>query len=170
MDSELLFVGDAGTTEASRPSRRAGVELATFYNLHDWLAVDADYAYSRARFRDGDRIPGAIEGVASVGLNVIDFHRVSGELRYRYFGPRPLIGDDSVRSQASNLVSARLGYRLTPRVRLDLDAFNILNAQVSDIDYFYTSRLPGEPAAGVDDVHFHPVEKRAFRFGASTTF
>ncbi|HEV7238124.1 MAG TPA: TonB-dependent receptor [Thermoanaerobaculia bacterium] len=174
MASELLFVGDAGTTEASRPSRRAGVELSTFYNLFDWLAVDADYAYSRARFRDedpsGDRIPGAVEGVASVGLSVIDWRGISGELRYRYFGPRPLIEDDSVRSQSSNLVNARIGYRLTPQLRLDVDVFNILDAKVSDIDYFYTSRLPNEPDGGVDGIHFHPVEKRAFRVGISRTF
>jgi outer membrane cobalamin receptor len=174
MASELLFVGDAGTTEASRPSRRTGVELATYFNVRDWLAIDADYAYSRGRFRDddpsGDRIPGAIEGVASVGLNIVDFRRFSGELRYRYFGPRPLIEDDSVRSDASNLLNARIGYRMTPRLRLDVDIFNILDARVSDIDYFYASRLPGEPVAGVDDIHFHPVERRAVRLALATTF
>ncbi|HEY0144335.1 MAG TPA: TonB-dependent receptor [Thermoanaerobaculia bacterium] len=172
--SELLFVGDAGTTEASRPSRRTGVELATFYNLRDWLALDVEYAYSRARFRGddpgGDRIPGAVEGVASVGLSVIDLGRLSGELRYRYFGPRPLIEDGSIRSEASNLLNARVGYRITPRIRLDLDVFNLLDAEVSDIDYFYTSRLPGEPLAGVEDLHFHPVETRAFRLGVTTSF
>jgi hypothetical protein len=103
-------------------------------------------------------------------LNVIDFRRLSGELRYRYFGPRPLIEDDSVRSDASNLLNARIGYRVAPRIRLDLDVFNILDAQVSDIDYFYASRLPGESAAGIEDVHFHPVEKRAFRVGVTTSF
>ena len=170
MASELVFVGDAGTTEASRPSRRKGVELSTGCNLREWLAIDADYAYSRGRFENGDRIPGAVEGVASLGLSVIDWRGFSGELRYRYFGPRPLIEDDSVRSEASNLVNTRVGYRVTPRVRLELDVFNILDAAVSDIDYFYTSRLPGEPAGGVGDVHFHPVEKRAFRVGIATAF
>jgi hypothetical protein len=174
MASELLFVGDAGTTEASRPSRRTGIEVSTFYNLTDWLAIDADYAHSRARFRDddpaGNRIPGAIEGVASAGLNLIDLRGFSGELRYRWFGPRPLIEDDSVRSAGSSLVNARLGYRLTPRIRLDVDVFNLLDAHVSDIDYFYTSRLHGEPAGGTSDLHFHPVEARAVRLGVTTSF
>jgi hypothetical protein len=174
MASELLFVGDAGTTEPSRPSRRAGIELSTYYNVSEWLAIDADYAYSRARFRDedpaGDRIPGAVEGVASVGLNFLEHHRFSGELRYRYFGPRPLIEDDSVRSDASNLVNARLGYRVLPRVRLDVDVFNVFDADASDIDYYYTSRLPGEPLGGTDDLHFHPVETRAVRLAVTTSF
>ncbi|HEX7831516.1 MAG TPA: TonB-dependent receptor [Thermoanaerobaculia bacterium] len=174
MNSELLFVGDAGTTEASRPSRRTGVELSTFTNLTSWLAIDADYAYSRARFRDddpaGDRIPGAVEGVASVGLSLIEFHNISGELRFRYFGPRPLIADDSVRSDASHLLNARLGYRITPRFRIELDVFNVLDAQVSDIDYFYASRLPNEPLGGTEDIHFHPVETRALRVGVTASF
>ena len=143
-----------------------------------WLTLDAEYAYSRGRFRArerrdedpaGDRIPGAIEGVASVGLNFIELRGVSGELRYRYFGPRPLLEDDSVRSEASNLVNARIGYRLSPRVRVDVDVFNVLDAQVSDIDYFYESRLRGE-VAPVEDVHFHPVEKRSARIAIVTSF
>ena len=174
MASELLFIGDAGTTEASRPSRRVGVEVSAFCNLREWLALDADYAHSRARFRDddpaGDRIPGAVEGVASAGISLIGLGGFSGEMRYRYFGPRPLLEDGSARSGASSLVSARLGYRVTPRVRLDVDVFNVLDAEVSDIDYFYTSRLPGEPAGGFDDVHFHPVGGRAFRVGIVTAF
>jgi len=174
ISSELLFVGDAGTTEASRPSRRTGFEIAAFHNLRDWLALDVEYAYSRGRFRDdgpaGNRIPGAVEGVASVGLSVIDVRGLSGELRFRHFGPRPLIEDDSVRSEASNLFNARAGYRITPRLRLDLDVFNLLDAKASDVDYFYTSRLPGEPEEGIDDVHFHPVEKRAVRLGVTATF
>jgi hypothetical protein len=103
--SELLFVGDAGTTEASGPSRRAGLEVAAFCDVRDWLTIDTEYAYSRARFRNRDRIPGAVEGVASLGLTLGGDRRASGELRYRYFGPRPLIEDDSVRSQSSSLVN-----------------------------------------------------------------
>ena len=32
-----------------------------------------------------------------------------------------------------------------------------------DIMYFYASRLPGEPASGVEDKHFHPAEPRTLR-------
>jgi hypothetical protein len=42
--------------------------------------------------------------------------------------------------------------------RLLVDVFNIFDAKVSNIDYYYTSRLPGEPAAGVNDIHTHPYE------------
>ncbi|HEX8411866.1 MAG TPA: TonB-dependent receptor [Thermoanaerobaculia bacterium] len=171
--SELLFVGDAGTTEAGRPTRRTGLELATTYRVNDRLALDAQWAYSRARFRDddpaGDRVPGAVEGVASAGVSLSGAGRFSGELRYRWFGPRPLIEDDSVRSEAAGLVTARVGYALSPRLRVEIDVFNALAADVSDVDYFYTSRLRSE-SVPVDDVHFHPVEKRAVRVAIATTF
>jgi hypothetical protein len=48
--------------------------------------------------------------------------------------------------------------------------FNLLDAKVSDIDYFYASRLPGEPASGVDDIHFHPALPRSARIGIEFSF
>ncbi len=54
IDSELIFVGDAGTTEASRPSRRYGVEWSNSYRVLPWLTLDADLSLSKARFRDDD--------------------------------------------------------------------------------------------------------------------
>jgi hypothetical protein len=102
-------------------------------------------------------------------VTFLERNRISAELRYRYFGPRPLIEDDSVRSEASSLVSTRVGYALSPRVRLDVDLFNVFDAEASDVDYFYTSRLRNETLA-VDDVHFHPVEKRSLRIGVTTRF
>jgi hypothetical protein len=172
--SELLFVGDAGTTEASRPSRRTGFEAAGSYAFTPWLSADADVAYSRARFRDddpaGDRIPGAVEGVVSAGLTADGGGPLSGALRLRHFGPRPLIEDDSVRSKASTTLNARLGYRIAQRYRLNVDVFNLTNAKVSDIDYFYASRLPGEPLEGALDLHTHPLEPLTVRASLSVAF
>jgi outer membrane receptor protein involved in Fe transport len=165
--SELLFVGDAGTTEASRPSRRLGFEIANYYKLSNWLTVDADVAFARARFRDrdtsGNRIPGAVEGVASLAVAVDNLGPWFGAAQIRYFGPRPLIEDNSVRSKSTANLNARIGYRFTPKMRVELEGFNLTNRAASAIDYFYTSRLPGEAAAGVDAIHFHPVESRSFR-------
>jgi outer membrane receptor protein involved in Fe transport len=172
--SELLFVGDAGTTEASRPSRRLGFEWSNVYTPTPWLTLDADLAYSKTRFRDddpaGDRIPGAVEGVVSAGVTAEGKGPLSGSLRLRYFGPRPLIEDDSVRSKASTTLSARLAYRVTPRYTLVLEAFNLTNARVSDVDYYYASRLQGEPDAGVNDIHTHPLEPFTLRGSFSASF
>jgi outer membrane receptor protein involved in Fe transport len=167
IDSELLFIGDAGTTEASRPSRRRGVEWANFYLPVAWLTVDFDLAYTQARFTDsdaaGDRIPGAAERVASLAASVDKLGGFFGGLNWRYFGPRPLIEDNSVRSKATSIVNGQVGYNFTKRLRLSLEGFNLFDEQASSIDYYYASRLPGEAAEGIEDIHFHPVESRTFR-------
>jgi hypothetical protein len=173
-DSELLFVGDAGTTVASRPSRRVGVEFTNNYRPRPWAMFDLDFAYTQARFTDysigGDQIPGAPSYVASAGITLGADTGWFGALRLRSFGPRPLISDGSVYSSPTTLVNARVGYVFDSGIKLNLDVFNIFNNQASQIDYYYTSRLPGEPAAGVADRHFHPVEPLAVRLTLAKAF
>jgi hypothetical protein len=41
--------------------------------------------------------------------------------------------------------------------------FNLFDAKESDSDYYYTSRLPGEPPNGVNDIHLHPTLPRTAR-------
>jgi hypothetical protein len=172
--SELVFDGDAGDTEPSRPSRRVGFELQNYYKPARWLAVDADVSISHARFTDfaaiGDHIPGSIASAAAMGVTVPELVGFSSSLRWRYFGPRPLIEDDSVRSHSTSLFYFDVGHSLPHDVRLTFEIFNLFNAQASDVDYYYVSRLPGEPAAGVADVHFHPAESRSFRLVAAYRF
>ena len=167
LDSELVFVGDAGTTAPGRPSRRQGIEWTTYYTPKPWLIFDADLALSKARFTDadpaGDHIPGAVATVVSAGATVDSVREMFGSVRWRYFGPRALVEDDTVRSKATSLVNLTAGYKFTSSVRLALDVFNLFNRADSDIDYFYTSRLPGEPAGGIDDFHIHPAAPRSAR-------
>ena len=173
LDSELVFVGDAGTTEAGRPSRRIGFEFSNYYKANRWLTIDADIAFAQARLRDsnasGDRIPGAVEGVASLALAVDKVGPWFGALQLRYFGARPLVEDNSVRSQSTTTLNGRIGYRISPKVKIELEGFNLTDRRDSAIDYFYTSRLRGEGAA-VDDVHFHPIESRSFRLSLVANF
>jgi outer membrane receptor protein involved in Fe transport len=173
LDSELVFSGDAGITEPSYPSRRYGVEWANYYTPISWFILDADLAYSNARFVGdpvGPYIPGSPEWVASIGASVDSINGFLGSLRLRYFGSRPLYDDNSVRSESSTLVNARVGYKFSNDWRLYLDVFNLFNAKVSDIDYYYVSRLNGEPPAGVADIHTHPEDSREARLTLSMTF
>jgi outer membrane receptor protein involved in Fe transport len=172
LDSELLFAGDAGTTEASRPSLRQGIEWSNRYLPRPWLILDADLSASRARFRDddpaGNRIPGAIDRVLSFGASLDNRGPWSAATTMRYFGPRPLIEDASVRSRSTLLWNARAGYRISHDLKLNFDMLNVFNRRASDIDYFYASRLRGETTP-VSDVHFHPVEPRSLRIALSVS-
>ena len=174
LDSELVFDGDAGTTEPSRPSTRHGIEWTNYYAPVKWLVFDGDVSWSQARFTTydpvGQHVPEAVGTVVSAGATVDSYRRLFGSIRWRYFGPRALIEDDSVRSNPTSLVELQAGYRIGPNVKLVVNVFNLFNAPDSDIDYFYTSRLPGEPAQGVDDVHTHPTLPRTARVGLIVGF
>lgn len=173
MDSEILFVGDAGTTVASRPSRRLGIEWTSHYRPLAWARLDFDFAWTDARFTNydpaGDRIPGAPGTIASAGIVLGEEAGWFGTLRWRYFGARPLVENGSVSSTPTSLFNARVGYVFGNGLRFQLDGFNIFNAQAQQVAYFYQSQLRGE-AAPVNDVHFHPVEPFSLRFTVSKAF
>lgn len=171
LDSELLFVGDAGGTEVNGASERTGIELSTFLQATDWLAVNFSYTVTDSNFKedtgDGREIPGAIESSASLGLNAAWDNGLFIAARARYLGEAPIIEDGSVESPSSLLVNVGGGYRFE-KFSVRLDVFNLFDSNDYDIAYFYASRLPGEPAEGIEDVHFRPLEPRSVR--ASLTY
>ena len=172
--SELIFVGDAGETAPSRASRREGLEWNNHYIANPWLFFDLNLAASHARYTENDPIgnfiPGSVDKVASFGATVTNLGDWSGAFQLRYFGPRPLTEDNSIRSQSTTTAYARVGYKINQKTKLALDVFNLFNSKTSDIDYYYTSRLSGETAGGVNDIHFHPVEPRATRLTLTYNF
>ncbi|HQR57133.1 MAG TPA: TonB-dependent receptor [Burkholderiaceae bacterium] len=174
LDSELVFVGDAGSTEAGRPSRRYGTEWSTRWTPMPWMLVDLDLSWNHARFTEdapeGDFVPGAPDWVVAAGVSVPRYGPWSGAVFLRYIGSYPLTEDNSVRSDPQTVIDAQVGYELARGLQLRLDVFNLFNAATNDITYYYTSRLPGEPAAGVDDRHLHPGEPRSFRVSLSYRF
>jgi outer membrane receptor protein involved in Fe transport len=174
LGSELVFSGDAGDTEASRASKRSGIEWNNHWRAAQWLLIDADLSASHARFTQDDAagnfVPGSVGRVASLGATVPEYGRWFGHFQVRYFGPRPLVEDNSQRSKATTLAYVRVGYKFTPKAKVSLDVFNLFNRKTSDVDYYYVSRLPGEPLSGVADTHFHPVEPRMARVTLTANF
>jgi outer membrane receptor protein involved in Fe transport len=173
-DSELLFVGDAGTTEPSRPSTRYGVEWLNYWRPKSWLLVDAELAWTHARFSDddpaGNFIPGALETAAQLGVTVDSLGPWYGSVQVRYLGARPLIEDDSVRSSSTTITNLRVGYHISKNFRVHLDVLNLFDSKDHDIDYYYESFIPAIDASPVNDIHFHPVEPREFRLTLVGTF
>jgi outer membrane receptor protein involved in Fe transport len=170
LGSELVYNGDVGATEPGPGSKRYGVEFANYYAPKPWLVFDGDVSWSQARFAEltdaGSFVPEAVDVVVSGGASIDNFHRTFASLRLRYFGPRPLIEDNSVRSKPTTLLNFEGGYQFVKALRVNLQVYNLLDSQVSDIDYYFASRLPGEPLTGVDDVHVHPAVPRTLRLSA----
>lgn len=172
LDSELVFVGDGGATEANDGSRRFGSEANLFWRPVDWLLLDASYAYTNARYvglSNGVRkIPGAVPEVLSGGLTVQPVDAVSLTTQIRHLGNAPLIEDGSIESDPTTLVNLG-GYWYIGSLTLGAELFNVFDVKNADITYFYESRLAGE-AAGVEDLHVHPVEPRQLRVSLSFRF
>lgn len=164
-DSELVFVGDAGTTEPSDPTRRSGVELNAFYSINDRLVIDFSAARASGHFRglpDGENsITDAHENVAAAGLSYVGTQGITASLRLRYFGDAALTEDESVMKEDSTLVNAGVSYAFGAW-EMGIDALNLFDAEDDDIAYFFESRLPGELEA-VEDIHFHPSNPRIIR-------
>jgi outer membrane receptor protein involved in Fe transport len=173
LDSELIFVGDDGTTEASDKSERKGIEASLFWQPQPWLIIDSDLALSQARLKPksgGEQhIPGAIERVFSLGLTMHDFGPWGAGLRLRHFGEFALNEDNSQRADAVTVLNAQLGYDFTRALTGSLEVINLTDEVGNDITYLYESQLPGE-AAPVEDVHFHPIEPRMLRASIAYTF
>ncbi len=176
-DSELVYVGDAGTTQPGRPSKRHGVEWNNRYIPLPWLLIDADLAWTHARFADadpaGNRIPNAVDQVGSIAVTARELGPWSASLQWRYLGSGSLVEDNSVRSRSSLTTNLRLSRRLGAlwgrNSELTVDVFNLFDRKLNDIEYFYPSQLPGE-AAPVADKHIHPAEPRTLRLSLRLGF
>lgn len=158
-DSELLFVGDSGATEPSDGSRRTGLELNFFWNINANWTVDLIGTWVDSKFVDvpsgQDHIPNAHGQVFGAGITYVEPEGLTASLRLRHFGKAPLVEDDSVSHDDTNVLNAGVSYDFG-RVTVGLDLINVLDSDDDDIAYFFESQLANE-AAPVEDVHFHPV-------------
>ena len=164
-DSEILFSGDAGDTEATRASRRYGFEWTNHYRPRSWIDIDADLAMTHARFRGDDNdqaavyaslagypqaqignapgnyIPNAPPMVASAGITLGEKTGWFGGVRWRYLASSPLTEDNAFRSSATSIFNGRFGYRADNGWRIQLDVLNLFNTQANQITYAYGSLL-----------------------------
>jgi outer membrane receptor protein involved in Fe transport len=166
--SELRFSGDSNAVVPAGASRRHGYELVGFWRPLHWLAIDANYTGSHARFDNGDHIPNAFENSASVGISAVS-DKWEGSIRLRHLGPSPLIEDNSVRDKGSTVVNLR-GARKFGNFEIYGDLLNAFNSRDKDIAYFYESYVPAFDAAPTDGRLSRVVEPRTVRVGATYRF
>ncbi len=180
LDSELVYVGDAGSTEAGRASERRGIEATMRWRLNPSWRFEIDGAVSRARFSDaapageGNYVDNAVEKVLAAGVTYKTGAWTSS-LRARYLGPRALDTLNSVRSRQTTLLNFGTRYAVNRSLTLGLDIFNLIGKKGNDIEYFYASCTAGEVASGgcgsgVNDRHVHPMEPRSLRVTAKYEF
>ncbi|BCA55773.1 putative TonB-dependent receptor [Nitrospira sp. KM1] len=174
LKSELVFVGDEGTTESRGPTRRRGVEAAVRGQVWGPLYVNGSITWSKAEFTNGDAIPLAPE-LTAYGAVLLQWPEgLRSQIQATYLGVRPLVEDRSVK--APSWVDIDLSERYILPVKLPhgrLEAFlfvqNILNTKWEQATFYFESRLRNE-ANGVNDIHFVPGNPRFFMGGLAWYF
>jgi hypothetical protein len=172
-DSELIYVGDAGTNEPGPGSERYGIELASYWRPYRWFSADAELALTNARLLDApggaNHIPNSIPIMFSGGINLGAQGNDNGFFagaRVRCFANSPLEETNTVKGRDSILVNATVGYRHNSW-EAAVDCLNLLNRSDYDISYFYQS----DPGTGpIDARHVHPIEPRMFRLRVTYRF
>ena len=174
LQSELVFVGDDGTTEIHGPTRRRGVEVAARGQVIGPLYVNGSVTWAKAEFKNGDAIPNAPQ-LTAYGAAILRYPEdLTTQLQATYLGVRPLTEDRSFKSPSWVDVDLSSRYKLP--IKLDhgrLEAFffiqNLLNTKWEQATFAFESRLRNE-AAGVTDIHFVPGNPRFFMGGLAWYF
>jgi outer membrane receptor protein involved in Fe transport len=166
-NSELAYDADQGQDSASAPSRREGIELSAEYRPTRWMELNTDLAFSRARYSgdlaayelDGPFIANAPTFIGSFGVLVDNLGPWFGGLQWRKLGAYPISdGDRYPEDPGYSEFNLDAGYKISSHLKVQLNIFNVFNTRANSSAYFYTSRLPGEPAGGVGGLQVHPLE------------
>jgi outer membrane receptor protein involved in Fe transport len=180
--SEQRYNADVGQDSAFAPSRREGVEVGAQYRPWPFLEINTDLTFARARYQGspadlagfglaGPFIANSPSFIGSFGVLVDNLGPWFGGLQWRRLGGYPISdGDRNPQDPGYSEVNLDIGYKVSPRLKLQASVFNLLNTRANASAYFYTSRLPGEPLEGVDDKQIHPLEPISARFTATMTF
>jgi hypothetical protein len=173
-DSELTYSADSGATEANGASKRHGIELNNHLVLNRWLLVDADMAWTHARYADanangdtGNHIPNAVNRVGLLGLTVHQLGPWSGGLVTRFIGAYPLSQDGNLTTPSSIVSNLQVRREFGPRYAVTLDVLNLFDRKFYDIAYEQDYRVSPSSAVVPDGVTVHPGEPREFRVSLS---
>jgi len=175
LQSELLWKGDQGGTQASGRTRRVGFDLEGRVRLTRWLWADADLNLARGRF--GDRPPGAdfiplappVTSTSGLRVRALGGGRLSGGIRYRHVAGRPADENNRVRAHGYTLAELFATWRAS-RFAAVVTVDNLFNVNWNEAQFATTSRLPGEPNGGVTELNFTPGARRAIQLGVSYRF
>jgi outer membrane receptor protein involved in Fe transport len=174
LKSELVLVGDAGTTEIRGASRREGVEVAARGQVWGPIYFNGSVTWTKAEFRNGDAIPLAPKYTAYGAVILKWPEGLTSQLQATYLGVRPLIEDRSMTSPSWITFDLSERYRLPitlPHGRMEAFFFvqNLFNTEWEQAIFAFDSRLRTE-AVGVTDIHFVPGNPRTYMGGVAWYF
>ncbi len=167
--------------------------------LEFYGSYSGDHSHFTRPFDDGtghlgEYITDAPLATGALSLYLMNLGPWSGGLNFRYLGNYPLSSGPCVDSAAEHdfgtscadsptkvalgqvdgkgfgQVNLNVNYALASGWSASLGIYNIFNTHAYAAEFWYVDRLQGEPAAGVADVHEHPLEPIMARFTISKRF
>jgi outer membrane receptor protein involved in Fe transport len=177
--SETTYDPDAGVDSAGPGSRRRGYEVNLTYQALRWLELYGSYSGNHARYVSefddgaghvGEYLPNAPFATGSLNVYVKNLGPWSGSIGYRYLSSYPLSADNSVQGHGYGIWSGDAHYELGKGWSVGAGVYNILNKKADAAEFWYIDRLPGESAAGVADIHVHPLEGTSGRITIAKSF
>jgi hypothetical protein len=161
LDSELVWSGDTGGTEASGATRRYGVELTGRYQLSNWLFADVESTIIKPRYRsnagNGDAVALAPTFTFTTGFGIRptfgDFTPFLS-MRLKAITDRPATEDRQLTADGFAIVDANAGLRWKD-VEAGVDVQNLFNAKWREVSFATDTRLRWEPNV-VSGIHYSP--------------
>ncbi len=158
LEQEFVYVGDVGIVEPSGETERFGVDLGLRYQINDWLYLDADATYTRARSLEApdgeDFIPLAPDLTLTGGLSVSDLGGFSGGIRYRYIDDRPANETNSIVAEGYLVTDFNINYKMN-NITLGVEIENLFDVEWNETQFATESRLQNE-SESVEEIHFTP--------------
>ena len=158
LDSELVWNGDDGGTDRSRPTERYGVDLEGSYNPFPWLRLDANASIAHSQFvanaGNGNALALAPKLMGQGGATYIhgDY---SISLRGRGIADRPGNDANTLTAQGYFIFDLMTGYSPMKQLHLNLTINNLLNTPWREAQFADTSAVTST-SAPVEQMHFTP--------------
>lgn len=166
LQNELTYNQDVAQDVVNGPTQRYGADLSVRYQVYKFLYFDIDLNYSHGRFTDSaaghNYIPLAPTFTSVAGITVKGASGFSASLRYRDIDNRPANNENTVTAYGYFLMDAVIKYKIK-QFELGLQIENIFNVNWNEAQFDTLTRLPGEPAAGIDQLCFTPGAPRLFK-------
>ncbi len=158
LEQEFVYVGDAGIVEPSGKTERLGLDLGLRYQFNDWLYLDTDATFTKARSIEApngeDYIPLAPDFTLAGGLSINDLNGFSGGIRYRFIDDRPANEDNSIIAEGYFVTDFNLNYSFG-KLTLGVAIENLFDIEWNETQFATESQLQNETNS-VEEIHFTP--------------
>ncbi|ASS47947.1 MAG: hypothetical protein A3D31_01360 [Candidatus Fluviicola riflensis] len=162
LENELVYVGDAGTTENKGSSRRTGIDVSARWQIIPSLIADVDFNLSEnylteslfgQRNKTDYHIPLAPTLTSTGGL-AYTFKKINASIRYRYMTDRAANEANTVTALGYLIIDGGVNYQ-QQHFKIGLNVENILNAEWNEAQFDTESRLQNETQS-VSEIHYTP--------------